>query len=159
MRVLKGATPLEQEEEERMRSLARAVPDPQVARGKLLSEINTLDADIEGAWKERENEYGRYGQLRQSQHRLQAELLQLRRELEAAKRVESAAAAAVDSSTIESSLPAHISAPSTTTSVSQDAIKQQSRQLVWRWQELQQLNEKVDRLEQDRTNTKVARRQ
>ena len=132
-----------------MRALSQTVRDPESAHASLLETAERLTRDISSCWETREREQERVSQRRQAMHRLESELLKLKRELSAARRVETAAAAAANSGAPEvpaAPQPALESILDRGTAVSRDAVRKQGEQIMWRWQELRQLEDKIDDL-------------
>ena len=169
-RTLKAPTPLTAHENERIHALAANEPTGTVQgaieRLRAAEAAHMHDAGV--CAEARDAERHALAPRRAAVHRLQAELLGLQRELAAAERVEANAAAAAEKAAekaaatrareapggendeaaaaeraVQPALPAVLSAPGGK-GVSVEAVKQQSRQLAWRCQELRELDEKID---------------
>jgi hypothetical protein len=148
-RVLRAPIPLEPSEEERIRVLSRGSEPPHTVHARVLSEGDELEARIHASYLEREQEGKALSNRKQVTHRLQTELLNLKRELSAARRVEANASAALAADAQfgpegSGKLPAAPLIVNSDRVVSREAVEQQSRQLVWRWQELRELEGKLE---------------
>ena len=90
--------------------------------------------DISIAAEACERERGQIGQKRHALHRIEADVLKLRRELAAAERIEAAAVVAAETSALAGAAQNEPPTPrlNTERSVSREAVVQQSKQLAWR---------------------------
>ena len=125
-----------------MRALASSGADPTAINRRLQSQVVRLEAEIEHNHTAQEEEQMRQAQKRNITHRLEAELLSLRRELAAARRMEEASVAAMADATNVASAPLDLPVD-VERSVSREAVVQQSKQIAWRCQELQALDQKI----------------
>ena len=148
-RVLRAPTALEPEEVARMRALAADDASEAAAAAvarKLGAAMQQQQQHISATASLREVEIEQLRHKRAAVHKLQSDLLSLRRELTAAERVEAAAAAHVVETTenVENKPPPLPPRLDPQRSVSREAVTQQSRQLAWRCQEIAALEEKID---------------
>ena len=138
-RELRAPVPIEPVEEARMRALAGAGADVAAVSRQLQSQVRRLESEIEKLWEVREEEEQRARTLRGGTHRLQSQLLNLKRELTAAWRMEEVTAAVpIDFDAIPLPLDVDVER-----SVSREAVAQQSKQIAWRCQELYALDQKI----------------
>lgn len=140
-RELRAPAPIAAVEEARMRALASAGADPGAVNRQLQSQMRKLEEEIETLWEAREEEQRMEAQKRNAVHRLETELLSLKRELAAAQRMEEQAAeapASGDEPTEQQQFPIEMER-----TVSREAVSQQGKQIAWRCQELHALEEKI----------------
>ena len=157
-RLLRAPAPLGDDELTRMQELSSAAGPggADAAIGRLRRQLNQHEHDLSVSVEAVDNERQLLQHRRAAVHKLEVEKLKLQRELTAAKRVEAnaMAAAAADAEAgdaVEAAAPrAPLAAAESTAqqlpsdrSVSAEAVKQQSRQLAWRCQELRDLDEKI----------------
>ena len=124
-----------------MRALASAGADPGAVSRQLQLQMRKLEEEIETLWEGREEEQRVEAQKRNAVHRLETELLSLKRELAAAQRMEEQAAeapASGDEPTEQQQFPIEMER-----TVSREAVSQQGKQIAWRCQELHALEEKI----------------
>lgn len=140
-RILRAPAALAPDEANRMRALSAQDPSgtaAAAAASRLRAASDRKSHDISVAAEACERERGQIGQKRHALHRLEAEVLKLRRELAAAERIEAAATVAAEASAVagaaenEPPLPPPPPRLNTERSVSREAIVQQSKQLAWR---------------------------
>ena len=140
-RELRAPAPIAAVEEARMRALASAGADPGAVSRQLQLQMRKLEEEIETLWEGREEEQRVEAQKRNAVHRLETELLSLKRELAAAQRMEEQAAeapASGDEPTEQQQFPIEMER-----TVSREAVSQQGKQIAWRCQELHALEEKI----------------
>ncbi len=140
-RELRAPAPIAPVEEVRMRALASAGADAVTVSRQLHAQMRNLEGEVETLWEAREEEQRLQAQKRTAVHRLETELLSLKRELAAAQRMEEQAAAAparADVLTGDQQLCVDIER-----TVTREAVSQQGKQIAWRCQELHALEEKI----------------
>lgn len=152
-RMLRAPVPLDPDELERMRALASAEPaGADAALARLRAAMRQHEHDRGVCTEASDAERQVVAHKRAALHQKEAELLKLKRELAAARRVENAATAAVRADRSGSQDRARAgdeNAPNgmplappplldADKAVSVDAVKQQSQQLAWRCQELRE---------------------
>ena len=146
-RALLAPAPLSEDEIGRMRSLAASAgPGGVDAAARKLRDQSAAYAHETAVFAQAADVERQAVQHRMAAvHKLQSSLLKLKRELTAAQRVEAnAIAAAADAEAEPSQQP--LPPPPVLDAdkpVSAEAVKQQTRQLAWRCQELRDLDEKI----------------
>ncbi len=149
VRGLRAPAPLEPAEEARMRVLAAASETAADAAARLDRAIDRDMRDLDELNAEAEAETRRAASRRSMIHRLETELLKVQRELAAAQRIEAAAEAAAGggSSAASGGMAAAAAAVEVCASegrqVDEAAVLKQRKQIIWRCQELRQLDEKI----------------
>lgn len=150
-RALRAPVPLSEEDLERIRTLEAANPaGPEMAMAELQAAAQRYAHEAEVCAEARDSERQAVAHKRAGVHQLESQLLRLKRELAAAQRVEASATAALSTerdaaAAAEGSrpVPPPVVALDADKQVSVEAVKQQSKQLLWRCQELRELEEKI----------------